>query len=147
MNKVDLPISTFHSFISIQEKQQWMRSWRGSVLLVTDHLRFVEAICSDKVRDWYKYCQNMLIRQQLDTSVSATKDKTFHELICEQFNCETWKPYSTAYPNLHPDFVHQILLKKSITHSLPPVQRISFLMLNHCSTRWSTNMRNPVKVQ
>ena len=77
-----------------------------------DCLRFVEAMVSDPVLDTYRFSQKALTRTELDARNSCTRDLTFFEKVSNQFNDTEFKPFSTSYPSLHPDFVDQILLEK-----------------------------------
>ena len=67
---------------------------------------------SDEVRDIYRLSQESLTRSELDSRNSTERDPTFNEKISEKFNDDSWKPFTTAYPSLHSDFVSPILCER-----------------------------------
>ena len=93
---------------SLQEKND-NETRTASRITDCDRLRFVEAMISDEVRDVYRLSQESLTRSELDSRNSTERDPTFTEKISEKFNDDSWKPFTTAYPSLHSDFVSPIL--------------------------------------
>ena len=77
-----------------------------------DRLRFVECICSDEVREMYMASGNSMNRDEMEVRNHIDADPNFQVRMCNLFNNEDFKPFSTAYPNLHSDFVQQMLLEK-----------------------------------
>ena len=96
---------------SIEEKNE-EETRTASRLTDCDRLRFVEAMISDEVRDVYRLSQESLTRSELDSRNSTERDPTFTEKISDQFNDDSWKPFTTAYPTLHSDFVAPILCER-----------------------------------
>ena len=86
-----------------------------------DRLRFIEAMVSDPVLDTYRLSQNALTRKELDARNSCERDLTFFEKVSNQFNDNEFKPFTTSYPSLHPDFVDQILLEKG-EYDMTPIK-------------------------
>ena len=75
-----------------------------------DRLRFIEALCTDDVRDTYRLSQNVVTLLQFDSKNSNTRDLTFHEQITQKFNDHAFIPVTTPYPQLHSDFTDSITL-------------------------------------
>ena len=67
---------------------------------------------SDEVRDTYRLSQESMTRSQLDSRNSTERDPTFYEMISVKCNDDSWKPFTTAYPTLHSDFVSPILCER-----------------------------------
>ena len=66
----------------------------------------------DKVINIYRLSQDSLTRQQLDSRNSSERVLTFYENITVTFNDQNFKPFTTAYLILHPNFVILVLCKK-----------------------------------
>ena len=79
-----------------------------------DRLRFIEALCTDDVRDTYRLSQNVMTRSELENRNSSKRDPTFYEVITEKFNDKGYIPWTTPYPHLHADFSTAIILE--LTH-------------------------------
>ena len=77
-----------------------------------DRLRFVEAMVSAKVIYVYRLIQESMDWQQLDSRNSTERDPTFYEKITNKCNEDAFKPFTTAYPSFHSDFVAPILCQK-----------------------------------
>ena len=67
---------------------------------------------SDEVIDIYRLSQEIMTRSELDSRNSTERDPTFNETISDKFNDDEWKPFTTAYPSLHSDFVIPILCER-----------------------------------
>jgi hypothetical protein len=67
---------------------------------------------SDDIIPYYRKSQDTMTRRSLDYRNSSEREPTFYEKCSEKFNDITFIPFSTAYPNLHPDFSNVIELKK-----------------------------------
>ena len=74
-----------------------------------DRLRFVECICSDEVREMYMASGNSMNRDEMEVRNHTDGDPNFQVRVCNLFNNENYKPFSTAFPNLHSDFVQEML--------------------------------------
>ena len=57
-----------------------------------DRLRFIEALCTDDVRDTYRLSQNVMTRSELENRNSSKRDPTFYEVITEKFNDSSYIP-------------------------------------------------------
>lgn len=53
-----------------------------------------------------------MTRQELDSRNSTELYPTFYKKISVEYNDHTWKPFTTAYPTLHSDFVTSVLCKQ-----------------------------------
>ena len=68
-------------------------------------MRFIEVLCSDAIKTLYLSSQTVLSREGLETRNHTDNQPTFYDAMVEVFNDENWRIYSSAYPELHSDYL------------------------------------------
>ena len=111
---VEYPTTKYNDLVNVLKADiiENFKEPRIKISLV-DRLRYIHCLVRDGVKELYLKSQNSMLRTELDSRNSSSRDPNFHEKMISVFNDVSFVLESICFGDLHKDFSTTLELKLS----------------------------------